>query len=41
MPDQIEQLLEDAAEYAYNAAENGENLEEVKKNIKIKEASEA
>lgn len=41
MADQIEQLLEDAAEYAYNAAQNGENLEQVKNNIKLKEASEA
>ena len=41
MADEIEELLEDTAEYAFKAAENGQNLEEVKNNIKTAEASEA
>jgi hypothetical protein len=29
----LKQIVLDAAEYAFNAAENGENLEDVKQNI--------
>ena len=38
MTESIEELLEDTAEYAFKAAENGENLEDVKNNIKTGEA---